>query len=734
MSPPVVTLQIHLPNQHSVRFSPNEQLASVVSDRRRARTSLTEFFRMNNTVPNIPKYTYAEFCEHYVWNHGTKTWSKRANVRTAVGRLTFVAPSKGERYFLRLLLINVRGPKSFEDLRTVNGHLCATFQEAALKLGLLAEDDAIDKCMAEAVTAHMATALRKLFATILIFGMPRDPLALWQKYYIHLSEDIRHQNPGMEDKVKALTVQGVERFLEEMGKTLEEFGLGVLISNADSGLRQTKDIADALNATIPVEYIEAIDKLNLAQRDAFDCIIKHVQLNKPGSFFVDGPGGTGKTYLYCALYAAVRKMGKIVLPTATSGIAASNIVTGRTAHSRFKIPLDHTASMSCNVSKQSSLAGLLRESSLITWDEASMAIKENVESLDLLLRDLCDSRTAFGGKVVVFGGDFRQVLPVVPKKSQKEVVQASLVSSYLWHGFKRIRLSQNMRARTDPAFSDFLLALGDGRMQTEEIAAIHLPRQLVVPFEDENYSLDQLLSQIFPELTAGSFSSSIFAERAILTPLNDDVDEINTLLIAKHPGQAVTYKSFDVLIDENCKIYTTEFLNTLCPGGMSPHELVLKENCPVILLRNLAPASGLCNGTRLICKRFYPNMIECVIATGHHTGEYVFLPRIDLRPSASTNYPFQFQQKQFPIKLCFAMTINKAQGQTLTQVGIYLRRPCFSHGQLYVALSRARNSKHVRVLTKPTTEDQHVYSAKNVISFEILLRSGVTQQSPSRSV
>ncbi|XP_021757962.1 uncharacterized protein LOC110722998 [Chenopodium quinoa] len=230
-----------------------------------------------------------------------------------------------------------------------------------------------------------------------------------------------------------------------------------------------------------------------------------------------------------------------------------------------------------------------------------------------------------------------------------------------------------MRARTDPAFSDFLLALGDGRMQTEEIADIHLPRQLVVPFEDENYSLDQLLSQIFPELTAGGFSSSIFAERAILTPLNDDVDEINTLLIEKHPGQAVTYKSFDVLIDENCKIYTTEFLNTLCPGGMSPHELVLKENCPVILLRNLAPASGLCNGTRLICKRFYPNMIECVIATGHHTGEYVFLPRIDLRPSASTNYPFQFQRKQFPIKLCFAMTINKAQGQTLTQVGIYLR-------------------------------------------------------------
>ncbi|XP_074306094.1 uncharacterized protein LOC141641323 [Silene latifolia] len=122
-------------------------------------------------------------------------------------------------------------------------------------------------------------------------------------------------------------------------------------------------------------------------------------------------------------------MNKIVLPTATSGIAAANIPSGRTTHSRFKILVDINGSLTCDVPKQSSLAALIKETSLIIWDEASMAKKENVEALDLLLRDLCNPKIVFGGKIIVFGGDFRQVMPVVPHKPQREAVDASLVNS-----------------------------------------------------------------------------------------------------------------------------------------------------------------------------------------------------------------------------------------------------------------------------------------------------------------
>ncbi|XP_021743264.1 ATP-dependent DNA helicase PIF6-like [Chenopodium quinoa] len=152
------------------------------------------------------------------------------------------------------------------------------------------------------------------------------------------------------------------------------------------------------------------------------------------------------------------------------------------------------------------------------------------------------------------------------------------------------------------------------------------------------------------------------------------------------------------MIDEYCAVYPTEFLNKLCPGGMSPHVLELKVNSPVILLRNILPSSGLCNGTRLICKRFFRNLIECVIAVGHKKGQHVLIPRISLRPSDSTGYPFQFKRKQFPLKLSFAMKINKAQGQTLSRVMVFPPRSCFSHGQLYVALSRARKSANVGVI------------------------------------
>ncbi|KAK9689010.1 hypothetical protein RND81_09G027900 [Saponaria officinalis] len=596
-----------------------------------------------------------------------KTWFRRKNKLIVTGRLAFVAPAEGERYFLRLLLLHVRGPKSFEDLLTVDGYRCCTFQEAALKLHLLEEDDAVDMCLKEACEIQMPFALRRLFSTVLIFCQPSDPTTLWIKYYKHLSEDFRRQNGKCPDKVRHLTVRVVEQYLEAMGKTLKCFGLEHL------------DITDALDALIPQECIDCRAMLNPAQQGAFNQIIHHVKHKIPGAFFVDGPGGTGKTFLYNALYAEVRLMGKIVLPTATSGIAASNIPSGRTAHSRFKIPIDLESSLSCDVPKQ-----------------ASMARKENVESLETLLIDLCNPHLPFGGKVVVFGGDFRQIFSVVPHKSQKEVVDASLVSSHLWPGLIRFRLLENIRARQD-------------LLQHEDHGT-------------ENVAVDpliQITSAIFDELQQGTSYPEIFTTKVILTPMNEDVDALNSVVIEKFLGSVIRYKSFDTMLDDNCKVYPAEFINKLCPGGMSPHDLVFKENYPVILLRNILPSFGLCNGTRLVCSRFFPNLIDCNIKTGHHKGDHVFIPRVKFRSSASNDYPFQFQRKQFPIKLSFAMTINKSQGQTLNQVAVYLPQPCFSLGHLYVALSRARKAAQVSLFAAKNSNGLPQTYAKNVVSYEV---------------
>ncbi|KAF5452910.1 hypothetical protein F2P56_027864 [Juglans regia] len=194
--------------------------------------------------------------------------------------------------------------------------------------------------------------------------------------------------------------------------------------------------------------------------------------------------------------------------------------------------------------------------------------------------------------------------------------------------------------------------------------------------------------------------------RAILTPKNGSVDEINALLIHRFPGEVHRYYSFDETIDASEQSVMEDFLNTLTPNELPPHELLLKKNCPIMLLRNINPSEGLCNGTRLICRSFDRNIIDAEIAVRHHIEKRVFIPRIPFLPNVDENSGFPFKRTQFAIRLSFAMTINKSQGQTLDYVGIYLPQPVFSHGQLYVALSRAKTASAVRILIRPVSTEQ----------------------------
>ena len=213
-------------------------------------------------------------------------------------------------------------------------------------------------------------------------------------------------------------LQSIASTLESMGKDINSYNLVDFKVTFDEDQMGSREIHDELKISISDEDLLAAESLNAKQKYAYERILEKVFSNTPRVFFIDGLGGIGKTFLYRALLATIESKHLVALATASSGMAASILPGGQTTHSRFKIPLVVKNSITCCVSKQSGQAKLFQASKLIIWDEAPMSRKKTIEALDKMLQDINESELPFGGKVVVFEGDFRQVLPVVPKASR----------------------------------------------------------------------------------------------------------------------------------------------------------------------------------------------------------------------------------------------------------------------------------------------------------------------------
>ncbi|AQL02068.1 hypothetical protein ZEAMMB73_Zm00001d045331 [Zea mays] len=706
ISPPVMQLQLHLPNMHMVTFHERQMVERVINRKGADRSMLIAYFEENRMHKEARNILYRDFPEWYTWQQG-KVWQRRKrNTGGKVGRIVSALPAEGERFYLRLLLNHVTGATSFADLRTVDGDILPSFREAAQRRGLLEADDTIDECLNEAALYQMPSALRRLFATILVYCEPNDVAELWQRHLDAMSEDY-HRSTQSKTHVQQMVLIDIRNILQSMGNDIKTFPLPAIIDIYDNSHGTDREIYEEECIEPTTEDIALKETLNEEQRSAYDKILSVVDTNNGGVFFVDGPGGAGKTYLYKALLAALRSQDKIAVATATSGVAASIMPGGRTAHSRFKIPLTIDDGAVCSFTKQSGTAKLLQKASLIIWDEASMAKRQAIEALDNSMRDIT-GRTGvpFGGKTIVFGGDFRQVLPVVRKGSRAQIVAASLRSSYLWESMCHLKLVRNMRAQSDPWFAEYLLRVGGGTEEENNDGDVRLPDEVCVPYTGNDHDLDRLIDDIYPKLNENMSNTSYITSRAILTTRNDWVDMINMRMINRFQGEQMMYHSFDTAMDDPNNYYPSEFLNTLTPNGLPPHVLKLKVGCPIMLLRNIDPGNGLCNGTRLVVRGFQKNSIEAEIVFGQHAGMRIFLPRIPLCPSDDEMFPFHFKRKQFPVRLSFAMTVNKAQGQTIPNVGVYLLEPVFSHGQLYVALSRATARSKVKILAIPVIDEK----------------------------
>ncbi|GKA41561.1 DNA helicase [Tanacetum coccineum] len=268
----------------------------------------------------------------------------------------------------------------------------------------------------------------------------------------------------------------------------------------------------------------------------------------------------------------------------------------------------------------------------------------------------------------MLGGDFRQTLLVKKSALRNEIISSSIAESYLWRHFRLHHLTENMR----------LTIANMDEVQKEKVATF--AKWLL----DENGMIN-LIRFIYDEPTLQNPSPENLQEKVIVFPKNEIVDIVNAKVMSMIPGRAHTYTSYDEALPhghdrgEVEMLYPKEYLNTLSFAGLPPHRLKLKVGTLIILLRNINIVGGLCNGTRLIVKQLLPKIIEAQIVTGTKVGQKVYLPRLPLTLK-DPKMPFTFKRKQFPMKICYAMTINKSQWKSLKKIGVYLPEPIFSHG------------------------------------------------------
>ncbi len=189
-TPSITCLAMYEPGMHKVVYNDNASIFEIINSEQNQKTTIIEYFQANIDYPLARKVTYMDFPFVFTWTNGTKKWTiwKRG---CFVGRLYFVSPSLGERYFLRTLLTKVKGAISFEVLRTINGVVHDTFKSTCIALSLYDSDDEWNACLDEAIGMQTGAQLRSLFVTILAFGVPSEPRMFWDKYKEHICDDCK---------------------------------------------------------------------------------------------------------------------------------------------------------------------------------------------------------------------------------------------------------------------------------------------------------------------------------------------------------------------------------------------------------------------------------------------------------------------------------------------------------------------------------------------------------------
>ncbi|XP_057747636.1 uncharacterized protein LOC130966830 [Arachis stenosperma] len=531
--PNVIRLPFHLPNEQNVLYEDHQLIENVIETAISKDSMLIGWLKANKDFDAARTLNYAEMPLCFVWDK--------------------------------------------------QGHIWKPFKEACYALGLLQDDRKFIDAINEASSWASPNYIRRLFAMLLMSNNMVRPDIVWEQCWQHCADDTmfdRRHNLGehygevvcdvnlfyygfkfraFTDEIKSTTLAKIEKLLQLNGRTLKEF-IDLPFSNLVDSIESPDTVYfDELNFNkieLASISIDLFSFLNRDQRVAYDTIFNAVSHGIGGFLFVYGCGGTGKTFLWNALSASIRSKGHIVLNVPSSGIAALLLPNGQTTHSRFKVPL---------------------------------SVNQDSILLDKCLKDVLrfdhgyNPNAPFGEKFVVLGGDFCQILPVIPRGSREEIVHAC-----------------------DELFGD----------STDGESVIRIQDNLLLDIE--SLGLHDLVLFVYPDILLRTSSVDYFKDMSILAPTLDVVTEVNNHVMSLIPGNEKVYLGSNTLLNEDGHLESELYTMST--------ELVLKIDVPVMLLRNIDQSNGLCNDTRMQVRRFGDHVIECVILAGRNIGEVAFIP------------------------------------------------------------------------------------------------------------